>query len=171
MEHGSARQYPNVTGRRIVAALIDVVVLAVIFGVMVWLFGHRETLRTTTTGPGISSHNTNTRFNLTGLPLLVYLVIVLSYYVGFESSSRATPGKIAMGLRVVSMSAEPLSLGRIVVRNVLRIVDGLPFLYLVGLITIAASRNHQRLGDMAAATTVSRAPGDDPAGFAHPSPE
>jgi uncharacterized RDD family membrane protein YckC len=43
---------------------------------------------------------------------------------------------------------------------VLRIIDGLPVLYLVGIITIAASKNHQRVGDMAAATTVSYASKD-----------
>jgi len=165
MEQPSQRQYPNVTGRRIVAALIDVAVLAAIFGVMVLLFGDHETIRTTTTGSGVNSHNTNTQFNLTGLPLLIYLIIVISYYFGFEAASTATPGKFVMGLRVVSMSAAPLSLRRILLRNVLRIIDGLPFLYLVGLITIAASKNHQRVGDMAAATTVSRAPVEEATPF------
>jgi uncharacterized RDD family membrane protein YckC len=42
------------------------------------------------------------------------------------------------------------------IRNVLRLVDGLPFLYLVGIITIAASKKKQRLGDMAAGTLVVR---------------
>lgn len=151
-------QYPNVTGLRILAALIDVVILAIVFGVMVWLFGQHDTVRTTTTGSGINSHNTNTQFNLTGLPLLVYLIIVATYYFGSELAWSATPGKLATGLRVVSINAEPLSARRIAVRTVLRIVDGLPFLYLVGLITVAASKNHQRVGDMAAGTTVSRAP-------------
>jgi uncharacterized RDD family membrane protein YckC len=44
-----------------------------------------------------------------------------------------------------------------VVRNLLRVVDGLPFLYLVGIITIAASKRDQRVGDMAAGTIVVRA--------------
>ncbi len=149
------RNYPNVTGKRIVAALIDIVVLAVVFGIMVWLFGDTETTRTTRIGDDFRGETTNKQFNLTGLPFVVYLVIVFAYYIGFELASRATPGKHVMGLRVTSMNAEPLSAGRIVLRNVLRVVDGLPFLYLVGLITIAVSKNHQRVGDMAAATVVS----------------
>lgn len=157
----SAREYPNVTGKRIAAALIDVAILAIIFGVMAWLFGDHETVRTTTTGPGVNRHNTTAQFNLTGLASLVYLGIVIVYYFGFEAALRATPGKLALGLRVVSMNAEPLSLGRIALRNLLRIIDGLPFLYLVGLIVIAASKHHQRVGDMAASTTVSYAPPDD----------
>jgi uncharacterized RDD family membrane protein YckC len=151
----SAREYPNATGKRIAAALIDVAVLAIIFGVMAWLFGDHETVRTTTTGPGVNRHNTTAQLNLTGLASLVYLGIVVVYYFGFEAALKATPGKLALGLRVVSLNAEPLSLGRMALRNVLRIVDGLPFLYLVGLAVIAGSKHHQRVGDMAAATTVS----------------
>jgi uncharacterized RDD family membrane protein YckC len=42
-------------------------------------------------------------------------------------------------------------------RNVLRIVDFLPVLYLVGLVTVAVSQRNQRLGDLAAGTLVVRA--------------
>jgi|GEM_PF-3040163 uncharacterized RDD family membrane protein YckC len=36
----------------------------------------------------------------------------------------------------------------------MRIVDGLPVFYIVGLVAVAASRKHQRLGDMVANTLV-----------------
>src|SRR5438876_8371173 len=105
METTSNRQFPNMTGRRIVAALIDIVVLAVVFGLMVWLFGEHDTVHTTTSGDGINSHNTSTSFNLTGLPFVVYLLIVAAYYIGFEAAFRATPGKLIMRLRVLSINA------------------------------------------------------------------
>ena len=61
-----------------------------------------------------------------------------------------------MGLKVASLDGAAYGPGKAFVRNLLRIVDGLPFLYLVGIFTIAVSKNHQRVGDMAAGTTVVR---------------
>lgn len=40
--------------------------------------------------------------------------------------------------------------------NILRVVDWLPFRYLLGIIVVAASKPDQRLGDMAAGTVVIR---------------
>ena len=45
-----------------------------------------------------------------------------------------------------------------IVRNLMRFIDGLPALYLVGGITCLVSRHRQRLGDLAAGTVVIRAP-------------
>jgi uncharacterized RDD family membrane protein YckC len=50
-----------------------------------------------------------------------------------------------------------LTLGKVAIRTVLRIVDGLPFLYLLGLIVVAVSKQNQRIGDMAAGTLVVKA--------------
>src|SRR5207248_11059297 len=48
----------------------------------------------------------------------------------------------------------PLTLRAVVIRNVLRIVDWLPLLYLLGGFLVLYSRNGQRLGDLVAGTTV-----------------
>ena len=49
--------------------------------------------------------------------------------------------------------------GAVLTRTVLRLVDGLPLVYVVGTITMLASKRDQRLGDMAAETlVVARAP-------------
>jgi uncharacterized RDD family membrane protein YckC len=138
----------NVTGKRIVAALIDIVILGVVFVIFAALFGDTETSKNG------SDDGAGFQLNLTGLPFVLYLGVVLVYYIGTEAMRSATPGKLALGLRIASADDTPLSIGRVVVRNVLRIVDGLPFLYLVGIITIAASKRDQRIGDMAAQTIV-----------------
>jgi uncharacterized RDD family membrane protein YckC len=39
-------------------------------------------------------------------------------------------------------------------RNLLRVIDGLPFLYLLGLLLVVLSKRKQRLGDMAAGTII-----------------
>lgn len=48
----------------------------------------------------------------------------------------------------------PCDFGAALVRNLLRIIDSQPFIYIVGIILIAATDKHQRLGDMLAKTIV-----------------
>ncbi len=159
----------NVTGRRIVAGLLDLVVLSVVYLVMVLLFGDHGTSHTVTTTNGVRSGNSsNYNFNLANFALIAFLALSLTYYIGTEAVRSATPGKMVMGLRVVSLTEEPLSFGRIVVRNVLRIVDALPCFYLTGIIVVAASKRHQRIGDMAAHTNVARTTTLDPEPLAAP---
>src|SRR5438876_7857754 len=62
---------------------------------------------------------------------------------------------LALGLRVVKTDGSPISWTEAIIRNVLRIIDGL-FAYLVGAIFIWTSPLKQRLGDRAAHTVVVR---------------
>jgi uncharacterized RDD family membrane protein YckC len=65
-----------------------------------------------------------------------------------------TPGKRAMGLRVLNDDGTPLRWPAALTRNLLRAADFLPVLYGVGLLTMLANRDFKRLGDLAAATVV-----------------
>lgn len=70
-----------------------------------------------------------------------------------------TPGKRAMGIKVVGVDGLPAGLGACLLRNMLRWADGMPFVGLLptfglGLISIACSSSFQRLGDLAAGTLV-----------------
>jgi len=141
-------------GLRIVAALIDVVILGGVFVAMSIATGEAE-LGSQTAADGTKTTGFNV--NLTGWPFAWYLGIVAGYYVVLEALLQRTIGKMLTGLRVVSLDGDHLSLGQVLMRNVLRIVDGLPFLYLVGIITIAVSDKRQRIGDIAARTNVVRA--------------
>jgi len=134
----------NITGVRIVAAIIDIVLLAVVFGVMAVLFGDS------------SSDNSSFSLNLSGGVAIIYFLIVIGYYVGLESMSGQTLGKKVMGIKVVAIDG-PLTVGKVAIRTVLRIVDGLPFFYLLGVIVVAVSKQNQRIGDMAAGTLVVKA--------------
>ncbi len=122
-------------------------ILGLVFGIFVLLFE-------TSTVKREYSTITTYRLILTGWPLALYVMIVAAYYIGTEAVLAATPGKAFLDLRVASLDVRPPSARQAVVRNLLRIVDGLPFLYLVGIITIAASKRDQRIGDMAAQTIV-----------------
>jgi uncharacterized RDD family membrane protein YckC len=62
-----------------------------------------------------------------------------------------------MGLRVETLDGSPYSPTKAFIRNLLRVIDALPFLYLLGLIVMVSSKRKQRLGDMAAGTVVVKA--------------
>lgn len=137
-----AQSPENVTGRRIGAALVDVVIFIPVYFVFSWLSGGLET------GDG------GFQANVTGIPFVLYLLAYLAYFAVFEKIYGGTPGKLLTSLRVVSADGQPLTWTQAIVRTVLRLVDGLPVLYLLGFILVAATANHQRLGDMAARTVV-----------------
>lgn len=65
-----------------------------------------------------------------------------------------TPGKRALGLRVLNDDGTPVQWAGALTRNLLRAADFLPFLYGVGLLSMLANRDFKRLGDLAAATVV-----------------
>jgi uncharacterized RDD family membrane protein YckC len=88
--------------------------------------------------------------------LLIFL-IVFGYPVLFETlNAGRSPGKAAIGIRVVQAGGRPVGFGASAVRNLVRIVDTLPFAYAIGIIAILVSPKNQRLGDMAAGTLVVR---------------
>jgi uncharacterized RDD family membrane protein YckC len=66
-----------------------------------------------------------------------------------------TPGKRALGLRVVTQRGVPITTVQAVLRNLVGTVDGLiPFFFLTGLASMLLTRRFQRLGDLAAGTMV-----------------
>lgn len=85
---------------------------------------------------------------------LAFLAVMFIYFVLFEAFSGATPGKMAAGLRIVRPAGGRPGLTRSFVRNVLRLVDGLPALGILGAVLIATSRERTRLGDRLARTRV-----------------
>jgi uncharacterized RDD family membrane protein YckC len=85
------------------------------------------------------------------------LVIYIGYDVLFETfGSGRTPGKRATGLRVLRADGSAEDGVASLVRNVLRLVDGLPLSYVPGIVSILVTKRNQRLGDLAAGTIVVR---------------
>jgi uncharacterized RDD family membrane protein YckC len=82
-------------------------------------------------------------------------VVVFGYFWISEALfSGQTLGKRAFRLRVVGDRGEPLTWVQAGIRNVIRIVDFLPYGYGVGLIVLFANGRGKRLGDLAAGTIV-----------------
>ena len=66
-----------------------------------------------------------------------------------------TPGKRIAGVRVVALAhGGAPGIGAILIRNVFRLVDSLPFLYAIGLVTTIVTRHAVRIGDIAAGTVL-----------------
>lgn len=84
-------------------------------------------------------------------PALVYLL----YHPVLEILMRGrTPGKRLAGVRIVTLEGQTPGIGALLVRNVLRLIDGLPGFYLVGLVVALTTRRHVRIGDLAAGTML-----------------
>jgi len=93
------------------------------------------------------------------LVFLAVFVISFGYGIALEWWWRGrTIGKRVLGLRVVDEQGLRLTFPQVVLRNLLRVADMLPALYLVGGAACAVSRRSQRLGDLAAGTVVIRPP-------------
>lgn len=67
-----------------------------------------------------------------------------------------TVGKMVMRIKVIKVDGSRPSVGSIVIRNLLRVVDSLLWFWTVGAFTILATGTGQRLGDLAARTSVVR---------------
>lgn len=90
-----------------------------------------------------------------GVLLIVWFLIDWFYPVVFEVYWQGqTPGKKKMGLMVVNDDLTPIGWGTSIIRNLLRWADFLPSFYAAGLLSMAFSKHHQRLGDLAAGTLV-----------------
>jgi uncharacterized RDD family membrane protein YckC len=89
--------------------------------------------------------------------ILLYSGVTVGYGILMEWFWRGqTLGKRLMRLRVVDAHGLRLQFSQVVIRNLIRVVDALPALYLVGGLTCILSRRVQRLGDYAANTVVVR---------------
>ena len=91
----------------------------------------------------------------TGLFLIVVFIINWFYPVLFEIYMHGqTPGKRIMKIQVLLMDGTLVNWGASMLRNLLRTVDFLPFMYLLGFISMLLSKDFRRLGDLAANTIV-----------------
>jgi uncharacterized RDD family membrane protein YckC len=136
----------HVTGRRVVATVID----GLIFGVVYWLFALAfGDLRN-------EGEAANWASNLPVWASVAYGLFVVGYYVLLEGWLGQTVGKMAVGIKVVAEATGQVpGITGAAIRTVLRLVDGL-FSYAVAFVTVLVSDKRQRLGDMAAHTLVVR---------------
>ncbi len=117
-----------------------------VFFPLIFIFG------TSTVETGDMSFSANAQSDSPILNL-VFSLIGLAYFVGFESSSmQGTFGKRAMGLVVTDLHGRRISLLRAVGRYFAKILSSL--ILLIGYIMIAFTERKQGLHDMICSTLV-----------------
>ena len=142
-------------GTRSLAAVIDIlmqalIVLATILIYILLLVALEATHATAATAfvkelPGF----------LSGLWVILLFLVTYGYSIFFEIRwNGQTIGKRQLGLRVIREGGYPVRPYNILIRNLLRILDFMPMCYLAGVISILASKNYQRLGDIVGGTIV-----------------
>jgi len=152
----------KVVGRRVGAYLIDLLVqLLLAAGAWFALTGRLDA--DTSRGGGFVIGGTRYAFtSSTNRAIWVALVVLfgLAIFVILPGLRGTSPGRAAVGVRVVRADGQPPGVARAFLRWVLWIfVDGFPFLFpgLVGFVVALATRGNQRVGDIAAGTWVVRA--------------
>jgi uncharacterized RDD family membrane protein YckC len=93
----------------------------------------------------------------TAISMLIFFGLQIGYPIAAEWLFQGqTLGKRVLKIRVVDVEGHRLHFSQILIRNLLRAVDFLPFLYALGGLCSLVSARAQRLGDLAANTTVIR---------------
>jgi uncharacterized RDD family membrane protein YckC len=134
-------------GSRVGAGLIDGLILGGVLIVIQILVGVAGTV-------GLLGLGGDLAVSLYGVFLLL---LAFGYHPFFEEIwNGQTPGKRAFGLRVIQTDGQPVGLGPVLLRNLLRPFDVL--LVLIGAFLILFTRRRQRLGDLVAGTIVVRQP-------------
>jgi uncharacterized RDD family membrane protein YckC len=137
------------TGARSLAFLIDLLIRAGLAGgwfVLATLLYNGEWSLVAPPDPSVAW------FLMIALPVaLIYLL----YHCVLEIAMRGrTPGKRILGVRLVARNGSAPSVAACLVRNVFRLVDLFPLVYGVGLVTCVVTRDHVRVGDLAAGTLL-----------------
>lgn len=93
----------------------------------------------------------------TGLVLILAFAVEWGYNTLLEwRFNGVTPGKKALGIRVVRTDGVSIDFVRSAMRNFLRAADIFPFFYAAGFLTMFFTGTQRRLGDFAADTMVIR---------------
>lgn len=85
---------------------------------------------------------------------MIFLVVIFVYFVVLEGFLGCTVGKRLLRRRVVRIDGGNPGLLRALLRNLLRLVDGLPVLSILGVVLIILSPENARVGDLVAGTRV-----------------
>lgn len=141
---------------RLAALMVDTIVLAFLTGIVNAVYGVTEI----TSGYIAGNASVTTTTTAVAWPWLTLLA--LAYFTVGEAMFGATLGKAWMRLKVVRLDGAPPTLRDILIRNIGRLVDFLPLLYLAGGVLVITSPYAQRIGDRLANTTVAyrHRPGD-----------
>lgn len=87
---------------------------------------------------------------------VIFFIVIVAYYVLLEACLGWTVGKRLLDLRVIAVDGSKPGLKKSLIRNALRLVDGLPAFSILGVVMILLTKERTRLGDIVAGTRVVR---------------
>lgn len=137
-------------GSRFLASLVDIIFLSLLLFVIgcLGVFGLGAAIEVFTDGEAAAA----VVFAIIGL---LTFAILWGYYVFFETIwNGQSPGKRWTGLRVIQEGGYPIRFSHAAIRNLVRIADFLPFMYVLGAIVMLIDSRSRRLGDLVAGTIV-----------------
>lgn len=136
-------------GSRFIALLIDT---------LIWFAGLLVlSLLSWAVGPAIFRFNKLSYQWTVALVTLATFLLNWGYFTLFEAFwNGRTPGKRVAHIRVIQRTGRAIGLFESMARNFIRYIDMIPFCYAVGVIAMFSTKQHQRLGDLAAGTLVVR---------------
>lgn len=138
-------------GSRFVAVLLDTLVLIAVY--VIEFFG-LLTVAAATPHLGASNQDTAAKWFVAILIFFNFL-LVWGYFTLLEAFWQGqTLGKRVMKLRVIKDSGRQITFFEALARNLVRVIDYFPGMYLVGVITMLCNQRNKRLGDFAAGTLV-----------------
>jgi uncharacterized RDD family membrane protein YckC len=129
--------------RRGVALVLDFIFLSLFFFPITYLYS----------GSWVMSYEQHL-WGISDPICLVFLFVIFAYFILMEAYVGWTVGKKVLSMRVVDEAGNKIGLLKSITRNMLRFVDGLPALNILGIILIALSPRGQRFGDRIAKTFV-----------------
>ncbi|MEO7720171.1 MAG: RDD family protein [Capsulimonas sp.] len=89
-----------------------------------------------------------------GLASIATFIVFWGYYIYYETAwNGQTPGKRQVGLRVLRDGGYPINIFAAIVRNLLRVVDGIPVV-VVGFLIAGASENKPEIAAVGAASMI-----------------
>src|SRR5262245_35097112 len=149
-EHVDVRFELAGVGSRMAAGLLDLLFL--------WLGSLLLVIAWGALGGFTSGGGADVQGWLTALMILLVFCFVWGYFTLFEAlNGGRTPGKQALGIRVVMDTGRSLTPAAAVVRNLVRFVDCyFPMPFIPALLTMFLHPSNKRPGDMAAGTIVVR---------------
>jgi uncharacterized RDD family membrane protein YckC len=135
-------------GSRFMAVFADTAIQFVLYLILL-------ILDETVLGGAMFSKMASYQIWVVALLIFIYFCIYWGYFAVFEAIwNGQTPGKRWAGIRVIKDSGRPINVFEAIARNFLRIVDSIPFIYVVGIVTILLNSRNRRLGDFVAGTLV-----------------
>jgi len=141
-------------GSRFIALLIDMLIwvaglLVLIFFVLIFM-------------PAIHAASKISEKWATAIVIFLFFLLNWGYFTLFEAFwNGQTPGKKLAKIRVIQRTGRPIGIFESMARNFIRYIDQIPVPIfpvapVVGVVTMFVTKQHQRLGDLAAGTLVVR---------------